>query len=360
MQQSENTKTRLAMGLLVGASVAMGCAQLQAQTLPGHARMELQAPHRDGATVRASMWYPAAASGGTVVNVGGNLLFHGREAQQGADLSPSAERRPLVVVSHGSGGNMDALSWLGAGLADAGAIVAMVNHPGSTSGDSVQLRSVHLDERARDIHMLLDHVLADPQIGAQIDPTRIAALGFSMGGGTVMQLAGAQFERARYTEYCARYGDAAQDCRWLEAGGVDLTDLPEGMESDLTDPRITHLLAIDPAFGHAWRPDSLTAMDMPALVINLGPTGPGSGWEAVGSGPDGADLGAQMPDMRYEVIEDAWHFSFLAECRLLGPLLIWWEGEDAICSNPWGSDRAEVHEILLNSFSAALGLSSAS
>lgn len=335
---------RLALALSLLASAA------DAQS-PGFDRLSIAAPHRGG-DLAAGLWFPATA--GTPAWIGETILFRGVEALTEASPTPGAH--PLILVSHGSGGSLTGLSWLGAGLARQGAVVLMVNHPGSTSGDSTPLGSLPLDLRARDLSAALDQALGDPALAARIDPDRIAVLGFSMGGGTALQLAGARFDRAAYGAYCDRSGAAGMDCLWLRSGGVDPADLPPRMEADLRDPRISAVIGVDPAFGHAFTPESLAAMELPALLISLGETGPGSGWEAVDIGPQGANLAGQMPQARHQVIAPAWHFSFLAECKLLGPLLIWWEGEEPICSDPEGSDRGAVQAQVVAAVGGALGL----
>lgn len=139
-------------------------------------------------------------------------------------------------------------------------------------------------------------------------------------------------------------------------GGVDLTNLPARMEENLRDPRISAAIGVDPAFGHAFTPASLAGMDLPALLITLGDTSPGSGWEGVAIGPGGADLRGMMPDATHHTIADAWHFSFLAECGRLGPWLVWWEGEEPICDTPRGSDRGAVHDRIVALVGGYLGL----
>ncbi|MEZ5752259.1 MAG: hypothetical protein R3D60_09940 [Paracoccaceae bacterium] len=323
------------------ASLALIAAPAFADT-PGFREFTLAAAHRP-APLSAAVYYPAGA-GGEAVREGDNIIFSGVDVRR--DAPAAGTGLPLILVSHGSGGNYHGLAWLGAGLAE-GAIVAMVNHPGSTSRDSTPTQTAFLDRRAHDISALLDAVLADPQLAGRIDPDRIAVLGFSLGGGTALQLAGARFDRAAYRQFCATYTDEATGCDWMQSDGFDLTQWPASAEDDLRDPRISSLIAIDPAFGHSWRPESLAAMNLPALLINLGETGPGTEWFGVGVGPDSANLPGQMPDARYRVVPDAWHFSMLPECRFFAPLLTWWEGEDPICSDAWGWDRAGTHATVI-------------
>lgn len=137
----------------------------------------------------------------------------------------------------------------------------------------------------------------------------------------------------------------------MQSDGFDLNDWPASAEDDLRDPRIDSVIAIDPAFSLSWRPESLAAMAMPAMLINLGETGPGTDWFGVNA----ATLSAQMPDAGYQVLPDAWHFSMLPECHFYAPLLTWWEGEDPICSDAWGWDRAETHTAVIGLVQAFIG-----
>ena len=67
------------------------------------------------------------------MKVGDNKVFYGRPIQTGANLADG--KFPLVVLSHGLGGNQYNISWLATALVTHGYIVAGVNHPGTTSGD---------------------------------------------------------------------------------------------------------------------------------------------------------------------------------------------------------------------------------
>ena len=55
--------------------------------------------------------------------------------------------------------------------------------------------------------MLIDKLLADPRFGPRIDATRIGAAGFSLGGYTVLALAGARLSRDQWERFCAEHPD---------------------------------------------------------------------------------------------------------------------------------------------------------
>ena len=340
--------TRLLSILVSAASLSMPA---MAQDV-GARRFLVQAEHRDQA-VEAIVWYPFTGVG-QADRLGDNAIFFGRDAVIDAPLPDTS--LPTVILSHGSGGNMLGLAWLAQGLAAQGALVVGLNHPGSTSGDSVPSRSVHLDLRALDASAVLDHVLADPALAAVVDAERIAALGFSMGGGTVMQLAGARFSAQGFRDFCATYDRLATGCAWMQSDGFDLNDWPASAERDLRDARISRAMVVDPAFGFAWAPGSVESIDIPMALINLGDTSLTSDWMGVGAGPDSSGLVGRIRDASYHVIPDAMHFSFLPECRFYAPLLVWLEGEDPVCSDPWGSDRGAVHAEIVDRAARFMGL----
>ena len=128
------------------AVAAIGLASAAAaDPIAGYDRFEVTAPHR-AAPVAASVWYPVGTPTYRGL-IGDNPVFEGTSAYVGAAIAEG--KFPLVLVSHGSGGNMDRLSWLSSRLALHGAMVLAVNHPGSTSGDSSPRRSVRLSRAGR-------------------------------------------------------------------------------------------------------------------------------------------------------------------------------------------------------------------
>src|SRR5690606_31473493 len=111
---------------------------------------------------------------------------------------------PLVVLSHGDGSSSMLLAWLGEALARKGFIVAAVNHPGNNSLEPVTLEGFALRwKRAADLSGVVDGRLAVPRFGDLIDAARIGAAGLSMGGYTVIELAGGRTDLQAFGQYCA-------------------------------------------------------------------------------------------------------------------------------------------------------------
>lgn len=316
--------------------------------LAGYDRFDIKAQHR-AVLVAGSIWYPAAART-YAVPVGANPVFEGTEALVGA--AAQAGRHPLILLSHGSGGNMDGLGWLSSELALRGALVVAVNHPGTTSGDSSPRRTARIDERAKDLSAALDTILADPTFGPLIDRSRVSALGFSLGGTAVLDLVGGHFERARFRDYCKSFSEQG-DCIFFKKGGVDLDHLPQEMEANVRDPRIASVIAVEPGLTDALSQDSIEAMTLPMLFIGFGAPEP---WRAVDVTASGSNLLGRLSNASYEVIRPAVHFSFLGLCKPDAARLLREAKDDPVCTDPDGADRRKIHAEVIDSVARFLAL----
>lgn len=141
------------------------------------------------------IWYPAAPGSVETPQWVGDpahpFASAGRAATDAA-LAPSPAKFPLILLSHGTGGSALMMAWLGTRLAAHGYIAVAVNHPGNNGANGYTVQGFTLGwERAVDLGKVLDGMLADPEFGSRIDPRRIGAAGFSLGGYTMMVIAGA-------------------------------------------------------------------------------------------------------------------------------------------------------------------------
>ena len=336
---------RLALVSSILLSIAAPAAA--ADLLPGYDRFDLEAAHR-ARPVAASIWYPAAAPTYRVP-VGDGPIFDPTPAFVGPAVAEGAH--PLVLLSHGSGGNADTLGWLSSALAARGAIVLAVNHPGSTSGDSSPRRSADLAARARDLSAALDMILADPDFAPSVDAGRIGVVGFSLGGATALGLAGVRFDGAAQDARCGSGPDAA-DCVFFRNGGVRFADHP-GFGEDARDPRVTTAIVVDPGFGGAVQPASLDGALAGLTLINLGDA---DRLPAADVGPAGNGLAGRLRAATYVEIAPANHFTFLGTCKPGAERMLADEAEDPICTDPQGADRAAIHARLVEAIAAGLGL----
>ena len=334
--------------LIIAAAIASaGMAQAEVG-LPGYDRLDVRAEHRAW-PIAASVWYPAARAT-YAVPIGDNPIFRGVPAFVGAAMPD--EQYPVILFSHGSGGNMDASAWLSSDLAQRGAIVLSVNHQGSTSGDSSPRRSVRLADRAQDLSAALDALLADPYFAGRLDLSRVTAVGFSLGGATALNLAGVQFQGQGYAPYCAQ-DPLPMDCAFFAKGGVDFEHLPVEFSADMADARVTGAIAIDPAFTYVATDESLRNLSVPIGLINLGDA---DRLVAADVSSDGSGFAARIGDVSYSEFVPANHFTFLAECKEMAEMILREEGEDPICTDPPETDRAAVHQQIADAIAEFAGL----
>jgi predicted dienelactone hydrolase len=334
---------KLILSLLMMSSAAA------AQPLSGFDRLSVDAAHR-ARPLAAAIWYPAATTTYSA-SIGANQVFVGTQVEIGAAVQTGAH--PLVIISHGSGGNIENLGWLAAGLVARGAIVAGVDHPGATSGDSSPRQLPRVVDRTADIAALLAQLTADPVFAPAVDRSRITALGFSLGGATVLAAAGARIDLSAVGAYCDRYGDDASECRFMARGGVDVHALPPEMAADMTVPGLTRVIAVDPALSHTFVPDSLANLP-PVHLIRLGTEDVIP--PARDIGPQGSNFAARIAGATMTTIAPAWHFSFLGLCTPEAPALLAGADEDPICDDPAEVDRADVHRRVIADVAAAIGL----
>ena len=125
-------------------------------------------------------------------------------ARQGSPSTGSGQAAPLVIFSHGFHGNRNQSTFLTAALARAGYLVVAPNHKdalgkGSAGGparpevpfqDVDRWNDTTYKDRAKDVKDLLAALKSSTRFSAAIDWTRVALAGHSLGGYTVLGLAG--------------------------------------------------------------------------------------------------------------------------------------------------------------------------
>lgn len=145
----------------------------------------------------AAVWYPTRNRPGTVK--AGTWTF---SAARNAPLLPGPW--PLLILSPDSSGSRFAHHDLAASLAGRGFMVAVLTHDGDNADDMRFLyTNLHLPMRARQLSAALDLVLADPKLGAAVDPHKIGLVAFGGGSSAGLLLAGATLTPQRWASYCA-------------------------------------------------------------------------------------------------------------------------------------------------------------
>lgn len=326
------------------------CAVSTAAADPAGLRLtQVDMPHHNSRT-GVTIWYPNGG-GGDLTQFAENPVFQGVQAAVSADVLDGTH--PVVMFSHGMGGTTRAQAWLASGLAARGAIVMSVNHPHSTWGDFDMRDGVKHWTRVADMTAALDALLVDPEFSDHIDASRIMAAGFSYGGWTALSMGGLTGNHAGMVAACADQIDTMAACNLLLSPDVNMQGLnPTVWNDSYADARITHVAAIDPGF--VW---GLAADDTTGLVDNVLMIGFGSRDDRMSATDfDESGLSGLLPDAQIIQFDPAFHFTAMPLCTPQGAAILIEEQDDPVCTDPDGTNRADVHDDIIEAMARALGL----
>ena len=297
------------------------------------------------------VWYPAdAKSEETEITVGAPdkpLFLAGRAARNGK-ITPVKKRYPLVVLSHGTGGSALQLMWLGEYLARRGFVVAAANHHGNTGAeDKPNAQGSRLWwERSRDLTATIDKMLADEEFGALVDKNKIGIAGFSLGGTTVISVAGAVFNPNELAKFCA---SAARDatCGPVPENPTAEADLSKIINSDpvviaslkrarnsYLDKRVKAAFAIAPALGYAFADADVKQIKIPVQIVV------GEGDQSSPPQTTAVLFNQKIKNSKLTILPgEVGHYVFLSECDTTDK-----ETLPQICLDAKSVRRAEVHK----------------
>jgi predicted dienelactone hydrolase len=323
-------------------SLAMLPGLAFAETIVGLTQMPIVAKHRAN-PIDTAIWYPG--SGGTSISFGENPVFEGTAVNENASVE--ASKFPVILMSHGLGGNYRTLGWLSAGLAQHGAIVIAVNHPDSTTGDVDLRKALDYGSRVDDLEAALASIASDPAFANHIDLSRIYAAGFSFGGWTALSMGGLRGNLEAYAKHCATAGTASTHCNDMKKGGIDLPGLDATLwNASYKDMRIQAVAAIDPAFTWGLEKDEAKDLAKNVLLIGLG-EGEDRLYETDLS-PRGSGFAGKVSGMSVTTIAPASHFTALLVCKPAGEPILAEEHDDPVCTDPKGTNRKVVHDKIIN------------
>ncbi|MGY6587293.1 MAG: alpha/beta hydrolase family protein [Wenzhouxiangella sp.] len=294
--------------------------------------------------VQATVWYPAAP-GTPVEQWRAGVFLFGSSALNAPFLD--GEQRPLVVISHGTGGSAAQMSWLAERLATAGFLVAGVNHHGNTATEERQWPAGFVQpwERSRDLSLLIDRLLEHAEIGARIDDRRIGAAGFSLGGYSVLGLADiglpsfdSWIKRCKKTPKspaCQLPPEANFKLEDVESMRRENLSFQAGMargEGSFHDDRISAVYAVAPALISLLQENDISGINRPTRFVLSKHD------EQIGFSETKAVIDRTIPNSSLLVIERAGHYVFLAPCTLRGRFFV-----RALCVDPIGVNRRRIH-----------------
>lgn len=246
--------------------------------------------------------------------------------------SPGAPK-PLILVSHGSGGDFSNHQWLIDALLSHGYVVAAPNHPFNTTQDNTPRGIVEIWQRPADMSLVLADLLEHPQYASQIAAEQVGVAGFSSGGYTAIALAGARFDPVLMDAYCRRE-DRGPDCD-LSTGAekVDYSDAP----ASYRDPRIKAVFAMAPAVGPAITIPSLQEIDVPTFITAAADD------ELVYPKFGAHHYASHIPSATLKMVPEGGHFVFL-DCTAITWVADQFIDEFDLCGAAFAVDRQAIAE----------------
>ena len=285
-------------------------------------------------TVPIALWYPTTITEEP-------LAYSPAQAGHAARGAPIARGRwPLVILSHGSGGNRFNQSALAETMARSGFIVVALEHPGDRTFDHGDSRTVrNLVNRPQDVRFALDEILrGENALAAAIDGRRIAMIGHSAGGFTAVVAAGGRPDLANLEAYCRQNPTADPDTcpgdrQGLAEDRIERVSLEGGLS--LTDSRVRAVVLMAPAIGALFDAQALADVSVPVLLF-------WAGRDEILNEPHNSRYYANGPARVHErALPDIGHFTFLNECSVFLAT-----AAPEICRDPPGIDRADVLETI--------------
>jgi len=277
----------------------------------------------DSPSLKGAMWYPCPQPPGEI-QVGPFTLAGVKDCQASGE-----DKMPLIVISHGWGGDDISHYDLAEMLADAGFVVAAVTHPLDRAPDgSIAGGLPDFIARPTDSKRLIDFMLNKSPTASQIDPRRIGFFGFSFGGYTGLVLLGAAPDWIG--DGCAG-SSLAPICGQIRKEKLQVKPLPH-------DPRIKAAVIADPCC--LWfAPDSFAAITAPVQLWTSEHEIKWAGYTM----PSVATVAALdknlLANHEYRVVPNSAHFAFLFTCP---PAVA--RAAPEICIDPSGFDRAAFHK----------------
>ena len=297
-----------------------------------------------------TIWYPVSVDAAVheepvVIGPPEGPLFSAGSAAADAPIAPAPAKFPVVMLSHGTGGSALQLAWLGTVLAGHGYIAVGVNHPGNNALESYTAEGFVLWwERATDISDALDALLSDPTFGPHVDEGRIGAAGFSIGGYTVLELAGARTDQERFLKACEtdptlhkcvvpemkNMGDPERMLAKVRASSAE--SMARGGAS-YRDQRVRAVFAIAPAVGQAFDADGFREVTIPVSMVV------GAADRIAPVATNAGRFLALMPNAHLTVLPGGVaHYTFLDTCTDAGKAKL-----PVYCGDAEGVDREKAH-----------------
>jgi predicted dienelactone hydrolase len=254
---------------------------------------EFVIPDQDGKRpLPFTIWYPALAPEEPAeATAEATRASSGRETVPRAliDAVPALTESPypLLIITHGLGGQRSAYTHLAVHLASYGFVVAAAEHDDSGFDLTVpivpvddQITTLLLYDRPHDIMREIAYAdtltATNGTLAGLIDTEHIAILGHSTGGTTTFQAGGARVDFTALEAWCNDQGIngfTRETCQFVGHGDALATrygvDKPQdGLFPPLWDNRVDAIVAMAPGGElHAFGDDGIAAVQVPTLIL---------------------------------------------------------------------------------------------
>jgi len=301
----------------------------------GMTQVEYVDPTGDGRSLNYMLIYPAAPDGdATPFNVFLSTKLH---LYKDAPIVDDGLKHPLVMFSHGAGGNGSGYAWFGEYLASHGYVVAMAYHYRANTFDSSALYVRNrLWQRPRDIGLDITHLLQDKAWGPHIDSNQIGVAGHSQGGFTALWIGGAKVNPDLFLAYQRGW----KNNQVVPAYVREQMRVDAEPALDVRDDRVKAAFAMAPGDVQGFGMDAagLRQMAIPAYII-VGAA------DTTTPPKENAEFAAKhIPHARLDVLAgQVKHEIFNNECNQIGR-----DNYPEACIDAPGVDRAKLHEYIGN------------
>ena len=183
------------------------------------------------------------------------------------------KKLPLIVISHGLGGELTTFAYLARHLASHGFAVAVPEHPGSsatqieallTGFDNNVTPPQELLDRPLDIIFLLDRLEED--YGDRIDTNNVGMVGQSFGAYTTLALSGAELNWSTLTTECDNIQNSWNLSLLIQCLAWQIPEADTAI--NLKDERIKSAIAINPLTSSIFGQESLSKINIPLTIVS--------------------------------------------------------------------------------------------
>lgn len=249
-----------------------------------------------------------------------------------APLSNKKAKYPLIVMSHGSGGDRYNMSWLAEVLASNGYIVAAMDHFGNTWNNKIPEAYICPWERPKDITYVLDQLLTTSSFHDRIDEKKIGFAGYSLGGATGIWIAGAEAATLDINE--------AKENTLHDLGGEFSRDIVDKIDfnnatGSYRDGRISAVFLMAPALGWMFEENSLKKIDLPVFIVAP------ENDQIVPTEKNAKVFASKIAKSILKILPgEATHYVFLTRATTVGKRFL----EPRYCMDPESIDRKKLHD----------------